>query len=516
MQKHKLTRLSLALLTAFSLNTESIAADVTVESEKVTIYDTDGSELVHFLVASKDKEVEGFKSTGVYPKEFDSVFHRVFAYTRNLVGKPKGATPTISLLPYIDEDIGNAFASSEIKGYLGLTQFSAAYAGTGIPDSEKSAPVAIIGINISEPSNGADSSIRTMEPQPSLPQLPKEDMFSVILHELFHAYGLSADVIQVKREEAGETIEFSEFDGKEKFSLFSSGLRDYFGTPAAPGMEIKTFKLGQEPSVEERKDAFWIGVQYEEGTDVALAGKGLYYIGKHVTEVLGKDTKVALPDDPKTFVPGLPINSIEFGGQQPDDDEKGAEDTDLMISNIGGGDNDWEYEFSHVELQNSLLSHQNYRNWGIPMEAELALLQDLGLKIDRRNFFGYSVYKSGDASSLNTVINTNPFYARNEDGTSFIVGAPNKNLYGIGLHVYGSYNHVIQKADLLADGTFGIGIRVDGANNIIDIPEGTRITANGEQGYGIVFSYGKEHVLNVEGSVEATGPKGVALRFDFG
>lgn len=280
-------------------------------------------------------------------------------------------------------------------------------------------------------------------------------------------------------------------------------------------MQVKTFKLGdEEPPVEERKGAFWIGVQYtqeEDGTKVASAAKGLYYVGKHVTDVLGKDTKIALPDDPETFVPGLPINSIEI-----DEGTQGTDDRSQGQLNTGTGESGWEYEFSHVELQNSLLSHQNYRNWGIPMEAELALLQDLGLKIDRRNFFGYSVYKSGDASSLNTVINTNPFYARNEDGTSFIEGAPNKNLYGIGLHVYGSYNHVIQKADLLADGTFGIGIRVDGANNTIDIPEETRITANGEQGYGIVFSYGKEHVLNVEGSVEAKGPKGVALRFDFG
>ena len=208
-----------------------------------------------------------------------------------------------------------------------------------------------------------------------------------------------------------------------------------------------------------------------------------------MTEVLGKDTKIALPDDPNTFVPGLPINSIEISGKDSTDETQGTDDSDQVQANNGGEESNWDYEFSHVELQNSLLSHQNYRNWGIPMEAELALLQDLGLKIDRRNFFGYSVYKSGDnASSLNTVVNTNPFYARNEDGTSFIVGAPNKNLYGIGLHVYGSYNHVIQKADLLADGTFGIGIRVDGANNIIDIPEGTRITANGEQGYGVVFS----------------------------
>lgn len=513
MQAHKLTRLSLALLTVFSLDTGSIAA----EPEKVTIYDTDGSELVHFLVLPEgEKDSDGFVSTGIYPKEFDSALRRVFSLNRNLVGSQKGATPTISLIPYKDtEDMGNAFASSDGKGYLGFTDFSSAYVGTGIPDAEKNTPVAKIGINVLGTSADGGEGMWTMEPQPSLPQSPKEDIFSVMFHELFHAYGLNADVGQVLNDE--EKGSYTRFDNKENFSIYSSGLRDYFGTAAAPGMEIKTFNLEQVPSVEERKDAFWIGVQYEKGADVASAGKGLYYVGKHVTEVLGKDTKIALPDDPNTFVPGLPINSIEISGKDSTDETQGTDDSDQVQANNGGEESNWDYEFSHVELQNSLLSHQNYRNWGVPMEAELALLQDLGLKIDRRNFFGYSVYKSGDnASSLNTVVNTNPFYARNEDGTSFIVGAPNKNLYGIGLHVYGSYNHVIQKADLLADGTFGIGIRVDGANNIIDIPEGTRITANGEQGYGVVFSYGKEHVLNVEGSVEATGPKGVALRFDFG
>lgn len=511
MHAHKLTRVSLALLTAFSFSAASLA----VEPEKVTIYDTDGTELVHFLVLPEGEEdTEGFKSTGVYPKEFDSAFRRVFSYNKNLVGGHKGAAPTITLLPYKEEgDIGNAFASSEIKGYLGLTEFSTAYVGSGITESEKDSPIAKIGINIIGTNKYTGSPIWTMEAQPSLPQSTKEDIFSVVFHELVHAYGLSADVGQVLDDETGQ-VEITRFDNKENFSLYSSGLRDYFGTPAAPEMEIQWFKPGEITAETRNPNIFYIEVPYKDG--IPSDGRGLYYVGDHVTEVLGKGTRIALPDDPTISVPGLPINSIEIGA--PDSGESGgdADDDEQGQGNTLREEDNWEFEFSHIELQNSLLSHQSYRNWGIPMEAELALLQDLGLEIDRRNFFGYSVYKSGDASAVNTVVNTNPFYARKEDGTSFIIGAPNKNLYGIGLHIYGSYNHVIQKAELLADGTFGIGIRVDGANNTIDIPEETRITANGTQGYGIVFSYGKEHVLNVAGSVEATGSKGVALRFDFG
>src|SRR5690606_20747490 len=87
---------------------------------------------------------------------------------------------------------------------------------------------------------------------------------------------------------------------------------------------------------------------------------------------------------------------------------------------------------------------------------------------------------------------------------------------GLGLHIYGSNNRIRQAVDLLSVGSGAAGIRVDGENNTIIVDPGVKIHANGLNGQGIQFAYGRRHTLVHRGDIQATGSQGVGLRFDFG
>ena len=220
----------------------------------------------------------------------------------------------------------------------------------------------------------------------------------------------------------------------------------------------------------------WLSYSENPVADSFIVGpgqkSGVYFIGPNVTAVLND------------ALPGVPVNGME---------ERNG------------------FELSHLELAHSMMSHQNYRNYVTLMEAEMAVFQDIGYKIDRRNFYGSSEYRNGKKYT-----NTNPFYARNAEGTAYIIGKPNTATLGVGFHLYGSNNIVTQAADLLADGRGGTGIRSDGSGNTIIIPSSTRITANGDHGTGILMSYGKDNNIVSSGTIEATGTGGKAVAFDFG
>jgi subtilase-type serine protease len=293
-------------------------------------------------------------------------------------------------------------------------------------------------------------------PIDSHPALPSQqpgggngDLSIIIRHELAHALGLTDTIFGYLRPRFAA-----------KGSSWRTHLRDDNGNPARAGQEIMC--SGCTPPADER-----------QGFDLRR-NRG-YFSGEHVSEVLAG------------AMPGMPVKL---------NDENGLVNNDNLL---------------HSGLTGSMVSHYAYRNYTAFMEAELAALQDLGYTIDRRNFFGHSVYGDGQ-----TLANRSGYFARNAEGTGYLAGQANGATLGLGLHVYGSRNRISQQADLLTVGAGGAGVRVDGEGNTISIEPGVRVHADGLNGRGVMFAYGKGHALIQRGDVEALGEHGVALNFDFG
>ncbi|MDH1010154.1 autotransporter domain-containing protein [Pseudomonas nicosulfuronedens] len=279
------------------------------------------------------------------------------------------------------------------------------------------------------------------------------DINATALHELAHGLGINTNVTNKK----GDNSDTPYFN--EALIGWEQHLRDDNGNPAHPNQVVLCTGCNND------YDPDGFDLRKDQG----------YFTGDNVTEVLDG------------AMPGVPVKIL------------GVE-----------GDVDDNY-MSHSELKNSLMSHQNYRNYTTFMEAELAALQDMGYQIDRRNFFGYSVYGNGQM-----LYNQNGYFKRNETGTAYLTGAYNETPLGIGLHVYGSDNLIYQQADLLTRGAGAVGVRIDGQGNALIVEPGTRIHADGLNGQGILFAYGKDHTLVLRGDVQAMGENGVGARFSFG
>lgn len=289
-----------------------------------------------------------------------------------------------------------------------------------------------------------------------LPLTGQVDYAATVYHEMAHALGISNSVV--------------DRHGQDTFTPYfpyinrwSAGLRDDHGNPAKEGQDVLCIGCNTPYSSE----AF--DLRQDKG----------YFTGAHVQEVLDG------------AMPGIPVSILS----DHDHPEYGI-------------DNNY---MSHTELRNSLMSHQTYRNYTTLMEAEIAALQDMGLQIDRRNFFGYSVYGNDGV-----LANTHGYFDRNAEGSDYLPGTYNRAYQGLGLHIYGERNTVTQMADLLSTGDGGVGVRIDGSQNTLFVPQGTRIHANGWYGRGIQVSYGREQSIIQQGEVRANGQDGVGVLFDFG
>ena len=155
-------------------------------------------------------------------------------------------------------------------------------------------------------------------------------------------------------------------------------------------------------------------------------------------------------------------------------------------------------ELSHIELRNSYMSHQNYRNWVTFMEAELAVLKDIGYDINLKDYFGKSYYLDNVASNVT-------------DDYSLL-----KN-HAVGVHVYGENNNITQTSNIETSGLGAFGVRIDGVNDTYTLDGGT-IDSKGANSIGLGVTYGSGHEINIKSgsTVKASGANSSAVSFDFG
>ena len=422
-------------------------------------------------------------------------------YIKELLGQPQ-TTPTINLR-LLDSVSGIASANSS----------TIANGNTLLGEYFQNAEANIIADDNQETSTTIN--ISKLNPQwyageyGSLPNNgPYNALSATFTHELMHALGVyTSTYTEGGKFYLGEPVSTGS-NGETQIIIneFTKHIYDIYGTRAQAGMEIIPISIEEfkDNAIEHDPTKFYVFDRYNKDDSYKeqefTSNGGTSFIGDNVTAALTTDgalktvPAINWPDNcPVPSVNGIPVNGIEL--------------------NVDDNGEIYEFtEMAHLELQNSLLSHQQYRNWQTLMEAEIALLQDLGYNIDRKRFFGSSIY----ASDLENFVNTKPYYARLEDGSGWDRTNASMQDWGVGLHVYGSRNTITQTAPLLADGNYANGIRLEGQFNNLNIA--TNITANGKAGNGLLVSYGKKHniTLNEGASIIANNDGGVGARFDFG
>jgi hypothetical protein len=290
---------------------------------------------------------------------------------------------------------------------------------------------------------------------------------SIVIHEMGHALGFSSDIDA----EIPTKYFFREYEEGKGLSKMNSHLYDSFGIKAVAEMEIVESETKIDGSFTLLPDgyAFFQGDNVENALNPFNVFEDLYL----------------KPHNPNK-VAGVPLLGLRDG--------------------LGNA-------FAHSELRNSMMSHQDYRNWSTYMEAELAIFQDIGLDIYRKNFYGFSIYYD-DYSQFGKPEHAF-IYSKLVDGV--YVNDYNETPFGIGIHIYGSTNtFTVVGSTILTRGYSAAGIRIDGSSTVLKIDNESIIHADGNDGTGILVSYGIASKITVLGNVYANGKDGIAARFDFG
>ena len=323
------------------------------------------------------------------------------------------------------------------------------------------------------------------------------DLNSVLLHEYMHSLGISSAAAQYYEDEGNDTFYFSS-GAEDPLSAYDKDLRLYQGDMSLPfdeDLEVIP-QRGMAVGENEAFDMFTYSpylvgentikvlggnADYDDARDAIIANGGLTNYSSYYQYRIARGL---MEDYPQVY--GMPIHPAD--------------------QNEDGG---YDVELSHLELHNSFMSHQGYRNWLIPMEAELAVLKDSGYDIELRKYFGKSYYLKGI---------TDTFTGFSQwDGSSY-TGAPSDAVQAVGLHIYGDNNTITQAGDVLTAGEGSFGVRIDGKGNEYTLQSGSLIQANGKENIGLGVTWGQNHQVTIESgsSVTAAQEDGLAVSFDFG
>ena len=167
-------------------------------------------------------------------------------------------------------------------------------------------------------------------------------------------------------------------------------------------------------------------------------------------------------------------------------------------------------------LRNTLLSDDQYKNYTFLTEAEMAVLSDLGYRIEPREFFGRSIYSFGSPERRIVRTVQNDFALYDHATELYEKRKPSQTPLAVGLHLYGSYNDVVHSGSVLTAGSGSIGVRVDGSENFYYQTNNSSIIASGDSNVGLGFTYGRDNRAYISGHISALGRQGIGIKVDMG
>ncbi|MDR1270398.1 MAG: hypothetical protein LBK82_12825, partial [Planctomycetaceae bacterium] len=324
------------------------------------------------------------------------------------------------------------------------------------------------------------------------------DLTPVLIHEMGHALGIASSATY----EIDPITEKVKFVFPDVISRYDSRLRDNNGNSASikPGASGNK-EIGYDDTANHQN----AGTIFDMGDPLTpyLQGNPSHptFVGENTLELLYGKSVNQLTNFEKNS--GVPVTGYTYN-------------------------TDWNYPYlplqwaynpggtlSHIDTTNSLMSWQEFRNYPGFTEIEMAVMQDIGYTVERRDFFGKSFYVNGDGTPF---YNSAMFGYWDSTLQSYDMSRPNLSAYGIGAHLFAKDLNVIQTGSIWANGPGSAGVRIDGSNNKFTLARGTSVYADGLNGIGILAAYGKDHsVILQEGSyVHATGQGGIGVSFNFG